>query len=76
MKLNKGRVRTFQIRYGLMEDKIKEEGLLDGIYVIMSNLIQKKDGEYIVSAEDLIQGYRGRMKIENSRIASRQRKTP
>lgn len=35
LKLQKGRVRTFQIRYGLREDKIKEEGLLDGIYVVI-----------------------------------------
>lgn len=60
----KGKVRTFQIRSRLCEDRIKETELLDGIYMIMTNLIQKKDGNYLVSAEDLILGYRSRMKIE------------
>lgn len=53
-----------QIRYNLREDKIKEYGLLDGVYVLMTNLNQKRLGEYLVSVEDLINGYRSRMRIE------------
>lgn len=63
-QVTKGEIRAFQIRYQLRDDQIKKDGLLDGIYVIMTNLNQKRAGKYLVSAEDLIQGYRGRMKIE------------
>lgn len=49
---------TFHITYRLNEEALKETGILDGMYVISTNLGKK------VKASDLIQAYRGRMKIE------------
>ena len=56
-RLNK-KDRIFHITYRLDKKALKEVGRLDGTYVISSNLSKK------VKPEDLIQAYRGRMKIE------------
>lgn len=66
----KGNVRevlTYQILLERNWAVIKKEMLLDGVYVLSSNLTERgEDGEFLVSALDLVIGYRGRIKIEHA----------
>ena len=50
---------TYQIRYRIDEEGIKEASKLDGVWVIMSNVAEASPGE-------LIDAYRNRMEIERT----------
>ena len=50
---------TYQIRYRIDEEGIKEAAKLDGVWVIMSNVAEAGPGE-------LIDAYRNRMEIERT----------
>lgn len=66
----KGRVRevlTYQIEFERNLERIKRESLLDGVYVIASNLLVRDErGNLLVSALDLVTGYRQRLRIEQT----------
>jgi transposase len=57
--LKKKVIKVYSIKYKLSQPAIDKEKLLDGVYVICSNFLG-------IDAEDLISGYRGRIKIERA----------
>lgn len=60
-------VLTYQVLLERNWAVIKKESLIDGVYVLSSNLTEPgEEGEYLVSALDLVIGYRGRIKIEQT----------
>jgi hypothetical protein len=66
----KGRVcwvLTYQIDFERNSARIKRESLLDGVYVLASNLVVKDEsGRFMFSALDLVIGYRQRIRIEQT----------
>jgi transposase len=67
----KREVKVYFIKYRIDNEKIEEEELLDGVYVICSNLYKDSDGRE-VSCEELISSYRERIKIERAFLDMKQ----
>lgn len=64
----KRKITTYQIKYARNKEWIKKAQILDGVYVICSNLVEKKENnqEFLISPEQLISSYKNRVKIEQT----------
>jgi len=67
----KRELKVYFIKYRIDNEKIEEEELLDGVYVICSNLYKDLEGKD-VSCEELISSYRERIKIERAFLDMKQ----
>ncbi len=67
----KREVKVYFIKYRIDTEKIEEEKLLDGMYVICSNLYEDLNRKE-VSSEELISSYRCRIKIERAFLDMKQ----
>lgn len=58
-------VKIYSIKYEVNKERIEKEEILDGVYVICSNLDRNYEGSK-VGTEELISAYRNRIKIERA----------
>jgi transposase len=71
VKVEEKEEKIYLINYKLNKKQIEKEKILDGVYVICSNLQNDEEGKEINDVE-LISSYRGRIKIERTFLDTKQ----
>jgi transposase len=68
LKTKKGnKIKSFRIEYGRDEDSIKEAELVDGLWMLVTNIREDKVEEaYRLNAEELISAYRDKNRVEEA----------
>lgn len=59
-------IKSFSVQVPIDKDKFKASQLLDGVYLFVTNHIEKKRVGFIFSAEKIILIYRHKEQIENA----------
>lgn len=59
-------IRTYQAVIRTNEQKKIESGRLDGFWLLVTNLSEKENGEFVSNTKDVVQPYRDKVVIESS----------
>ena len=59
-------VRSFHVTVKEKKQKIEKEKLTDGLFVFVSNHVEKKHGQYLLPTKRIIEAYREKNKIEDA----------
>ena len=59
-------IRTYQAVIRVNEEKKVESGKLDGFWLLVTNLSEKENGEFVSNTQAVVQPYRDKVIIESS----------